>query len=659
MAHKERKDVIEKRYFDSSIRPQDDFYRYVNNGWLKKNKIPASENRWGSFVTLQDTTRKNLRTLLSNIPNTKIRKGSEIAKMHDLYASAMDMKSRNKLGILALKKEIEIIESLENISEISELLAYLHARDVRAPFGLWIDQDDKNSKRMVLRISQAGLGMPDREYYLKKNTETKRIANAYQTYIRKMLALENRYKKNEINNVVKIILKIEQKLAKASMDKVDLRDAHKIYNKYSVSSLKKQYSSIAWDTYFDLLKVPKKARQHVIIDQPVFLDTVNKLLKDVPIHEWKIYLHWHFLDTYSGVLGEDFLLVRFAYYGKSLQGLAKMPELWKRGVGVVNSIMPDALGKLYVEHYFSKKSKKRITALVHNLLEAYRIRIKELDWMSQNTKKYAYRKLETMSLQLGYPKKWETYNKLSVHKKTHAQNILAGTLFHFEKDMRKLAKPTDRNEWFTSVQTVNAYYSPNLNQITFPATILQPPFFYADADDAVNYGAIGSIIGHEITHGFDDSGAKFDEFGNLKNWWTKADKHKFKKKSHILVSQFDSLKVADQIPVNGKLTLGENIADLGGLIIAYKAFMLSQKNKTKKKINNFTPEQRFFISHTQSQRELIRDEFVKFIALNDVHAPTEFRTNIPVSNMEEFYTAFNVKKGDRLYRKSKKRAMIW
>lgn len=651
---------INKQDFDTSIRPQDDFYRYVNGGWLKRNTIPPTESRWGSFLILRDENRKNLHNILKELTEKKTpKKGSDVEKLKDLYLSSMDMHRRNRQKLTYLEESFARIDNLSGRDAYTSLFAYLHLRSIDAPFALWFDQDDKNSERMVLRIGQGGIGVPDRDYYIKKDKESKRILEAYKKYLYGMLRLEGFYKKKEVPKVVATILRIEKKLAIASMAKVDRRDPHKTYNKRTVIELQKDYPYMNWKEYFDLLGVPKKARQHIIVDQPKFLEEVNKLLRTTSISDWKKYLRWHFLDEYAGTLGEDFLAVQFTYYGKAIQGLVKMPELWKRSVGVTNSVLPDTLGKLYIKKYFPESSKKKISILVKNLIKAYRLRLKELDWMSESTKKKALRKLDTMSLQLGYPKKWQSYRALRIESESFAQNIIQAAIFHFGLEVKKLAKPTDKNEWYMSAPTVNAYYSPNLNQIVFPAGILQPPFFYPNADNAVNYGAIGAVIGHEMTHAFDDSGAKFDEYGNLRNWWSKADIKRFKARTKVLVGQFNRYEIVDGIKLNGKFTLGENIADLGGAIIAFKALRMSQRNKISKNIDGFTPSQRFFISHALSERTLIRDKFLKFAALNDPHSPNEFRSNGPMSNMDEFYETFGVKRGDALYRAPKERVRIW
>ncbi|HEX9608759.1 MAG TPA: M13 family metallopeptidase [Candidatus Paceibacterota bacterium] len=652
---------INKSDFDNSVRPQDDFYRYVNGSWLKRNKIPPTENRWGSFLTLRHKNRKVLRTLLDELVTKRnLPLGSDLRKLRDLYHSSLDSKKRNRQGLAYLQEGFARIGQLKRRTDVAELLGYLHMRGVDAPWGLGIDQDDKNSRRMVLRLYQSGIGVPDRNYHVKRDAESRRVRKAYQNYIVTMLRLEGHYQsEKKINEAVQTILRIETKLARASMTPVERRDTRAQYNKYSLTKLERSYPAVQWKLYLKALRVPRRAWSNIIVNQPRFLAACNALLIKASLADLQVYLRWHFLDTYALTLGEAYLKASFAYHGVAIQGLRRSPESWKRGIAIADSLMGDALGKLYVQRCFPARSKKAITKLVHNLVEAYRFRIRKLDWMSKATRMRAIRKLDAISLQLGYPDKWLSYRKLVITRESFTQNVLNGYLFDFAVEMKKLAKPTNRTDWFISAPTVNAFYSPNLNQITFPAGILQPPFFYAGADDAINYGAIGATIGHELTHGFDDCGALFDEKGNLRNWWVKADRERFEKRTKVLEKQFNAYRVVEGINVNGKLTLGENIADLGGIVIAYTAFESTRQAEKGKHLDGFTPKERFFISHALSERTLVRDEFLKFSVRNDPHSPNEFRSNGPLSNLGEFYDAFNVQRGDKLYRAAGARASIW
>lgn len=650
--------ILNFKDFDFTVDPADDFYRYVNGGWLKRNKIPKTENRWGSFLILRDKTKKDLRILMEKISkNTRARRGSDQQKMRDLYLSGMDVKKRNKDGAEALKQKFRIIENMRSKNDLISVLVHLHEINVYVPWVIYTDQDDQNSKKIVLRLHQSGLGMPNRDYYLKNDDDSKRVRTAYKKYIRKISTLIDRNDLKNIQRTVATILLIETKLAKASMSRTKLRNISSQYNKKSIKELQKLAPMIEWHEYFRGIKV--KNLRTVIVDQPDFLKEVNNLFSALSLSKWKVYLRWHLIRVYASKLSDDFVDANFDFYGKTIMGTEKMPPRWKRCLEMVDGVMGEALGREYVAKHFPPKAKRKVNALVNDLIAAYAGRINELDWMTFATKKKAIEKLHTIERKLGYPEKWQSYKKLHIHPDSYAQNYMNAALFEFHRNMAKLGKPVDRKEWGMSPPTINAYYHPNLNQIVFPAGILQPPFFNLTADDAINYGAIGAVIGHELTHGFDDQGSQFDNNGNFKNWWAKNDKKRFEEKTKILVTQFNSYKITNDMHINGKLTLGENIADLGGLVLAFRALQRSLKRKRQGKIDGFTPEQRFFISAAIVERELVRDEFLKLQVRNNPHSPGEFRVNGPLANMVEFYEAFQIKNGDNLFRKEKDRVSIW
>ncbi|HEY4502385.1 MAG TPA: M13 family metallopeptidase [Candidatus Paceibacterota bacterium] len=649
---------IEKRYFDYSARPQDDFYRYVNGGWMKKSTIPSTQSRWGSFDILHQKNQKRIRELIENLNSLKLtKKSDELRKVYDLYQSSMDMAKRNKQGLSYLQEGFDVINSLSSITGLPYVFAYVHRMGIDAPWGLVFDLDDKESRRVVLRIAQGGIGVPDRNYYTKHDKESKRVRMAYERHIKHVLQLEGFYTQQECAQYTKVILNMEKRLAYASMTPVERRDPHASYNKCPLSVMSKKYPVFNWREYFSLLNIPVVAHKHLIVNQPKFLEEVNMMIQEIPTEHWRVYLRFHFLYASESFLDARFVDAKFQYQ-QVISGQKELPELWKRSAGIVNMFMEDALGKLFVAKYFLPSAKKRIKQLVKNLIMAYESRLKQLSWMSVVTKKRALKKLRSITLQLGYPDKWQSYKELNVTNESFVKNVIECARFHFDLESARLAKPTDRKLWPMPSAIVNACYSPNLNQITFPAGILQPPFFYPDADDAVNYGAIGSIIGHELTHGFDDEGSQFDEYGNLKNWWKKSDKEHFNKRTKILEKHFNTFKVVDGIRVNGKLTLGENIADLGGVVIAYEAFKMANR-RIKNKIDGLTPDQRFFVSYAITERVLVRDEYIKWAVLNDPHSPSEFRVNGIVAHSTEFYEAFNVKIGDELYRTEKRRTLIW
>lgn len=650
---------IRQNDFDTTTRPQDDFYQFANGGWLSRHTIPPSENRWGSFHILHQQNRKQLHAILKHLPKESLRPGSDDAKLRDLYLSAMDMRTRERQGTQYLREGFDTIAQFSGGEDIPHVFGYLHIRGVSVPWELHIGPDDKCSRRTALYLSQGGLGVPERDYLVKSDSESRRITRAYKTYIRQLLRCEGVHRNRDIPQIVRTIIRIETELAHASMTREQERDVHATYNLFSQAQLQQAYPHIPWKRYFDALGVPSAARRRVIVSQPKFIAAVDRLLGTVSAEVWRTYLRWHFLDAYAGTLGRAFFETRFAYYGKAIQGLDAPPEPWKRGVQTATALMPDALDRRYVRAHFPSSAKRQMRTLADTIKAAFRDRLAELSWMNERTKQHARKKLDTMTIQLGYPEKWRSYRSLQIDRTSFTQNTMAAMRFEHAYDMWRLTRPTDPTEWYMPASAVNAYYVPTLNQMTFPAGILQPPFFYTDADPAINYGAIGTVIAHELTHGFDDQGSQFDAHGNLREWWSDADRKRFRRRTRVLKRQFDQYTVCGGIPLNGGLTLGENIADLGGLVIAYDGFTRAVKDVATPLIDGFTPEQRFFLAHAIMERCLTRDAYLKFQARNDVHAPAAFRSNVPVSNCDAFYRAFGVTPGDALYRPPQERARIW
>jgi len=641
---------------NKTVRPQDDFYLYANGGWLKKNRIPADESRWGSFIILRYEAEHNLKNIVDELLKKRSKNGTEEQLVGDLYRSGMDMATRNKHGVKPLEQYRKEITAVSNTKELLTLIARFHKLGIAVPWGTIIDQDSKNSSRYALHIYQSGIGLPDRDYYLKDDGEFVRVRKAYVDHIICIFRLLG-YSVTESFKKTETVMKVETLLAKASMDKVMARDADKIYNKRTLAELQKQVPQVAWRAHFKGAGIPNVP--YVIAMQPEFLKAAGKLLTTLPLEEWKVYLEWHLADDASGFLSEDFVKANFKF-SQVLSGNKKMKPLWRRTLGVVNGSLGEALGKVYVSKYFDQAKKRKMDTLVSDLFVVYAERIKNLDWMSAPTKKKALAKLKTMQRKIGYPRVWKGYKGLVIKPEDYFGNILRVTEYERLREMKKLVrKGIDRDEWFMYPQTVNAYFHPTMNEIVFPAAILQPPFFNFEADDAFNYGGIGAVIGHEITHGFDDQGAKFDEKGNLKMWWTSADKKKFEQKGRVVVKQYDSFTVADGVHVNGGLTLGENIADLGGLVIGYEAYQRHLKKTGRKDIAGLTPEQRFFLGFAQAEQELNRPEAIKTRTLTDPHSPPECRINGPLAHFTPFYEAYGVKKGDKLYREQKARAHIW
>lgn len=647
--------------FDASelskrIRPQDNFYQYVNKKWMEQNPIPKSESRWGTFMILRYDTDKKLRALVTVLMKKRAQKGSDEQLVGDFIRSGMDLATRNAKGLAPLQPVLSRIERLSTVQELTGLLAYLHRLGIGALWGIGIDQDSKRSDRYALHIGQDGLGMPDRDYYLKDDAESVRVRTAYRTHAKNLFKLMG-YERQDAHRATETLLDIETQLAKASMPKEDLRDPEKTYNKLTLSRLRALAPAVDWVTY--LTRVQGDVAPYFIVMQPNFLRSAGKMLQGISLSDWKTYLSWHVVNDYAAALSTPFVNENFSFYGKVLAGLAAQRPLWRRVLTTVNSGLGELIGKVYVERYFTKEAKQKMDVLVDDLFTAYEARIKSLEWMTGPTKRKALAKLRALNRKIGYPRKWKSFKGLVITADDYVGNIIRMNEYVHRREMQKLKKPIDRDEWHMYPQTVNAYFSPTLNDIVFPAAILQPPFFSLNADDALNYGCIGAVIGHEITHGFDDEGSKFDAKGNLKSWWTKEDRKRFEAKAKKVERQFDQYTVADGLKVNGKLTLGENIADLGGLSIAYDAYQLQLARTGRTDIEGFTPEQRFFIAFAIFERENARPEFVKMQVLTDPHSPGVFRINGPVSNFTPFYEAFNVKKGDKLYRRPGEREMVW
>ncbi|TSC68946.1 MAG: putative metalloendopeptidase [Parcubacteria group bacterium Gr01-1014_56] len=621
---------------DRTVRPQDDFYHFANGGWLKKNKIPETESRWGSFTILRVEAEHNLKKIVDSLLAHKSpKKGSAEQLVGDLYCSGTDMKRRNALGIQPISSLRQKVHHISSQKELLRTIAYFHR---------------------LGHFYQSGLSLPDRDYYLKDSPEFLRVRTAYIKHLNTIFCLLG-YTASEADKKTKIVLKIETRLAQISMDKVDTRDAEKTYNKKSIAELVKHVPAVNWQNYFKEAGIPRVP--YVILMQPEFLKKAASLLQTLPLEDWKVYLEWHLIDDASGFLTDAFVKANFRF-SQALTGNKKMKPLWRRILAVTNGALGEPLGKIYVKKYFDQAKKQKMDTLVSDLFAVYEARIKNLDWMSTSTKRKAITKLRLMNRKIGYPRKWKSYVGLVIRADDYFGNLLRATEFERKRQMKKLkSKSVDREEWHMYPQTVNAYCNFNLNEIVFPAAILQPPFFNFSADDAFNYGGIGAVIGHEMTHGFDDQGAKFDGKGNMKTWWSPSDKKKFEQKGKILVTQYNAFKVADNVAVNGQLTLGENIADLGGLVIGFDAYQRHLQKTGRKTIAGFTPEQRFFLGFAQAERELSRSEIIKTLTLTDPHSPAETRINGPLAHFTPFYEAFCVTKKNKLYRDLKNRAHIW
>jgi putative endopeptidase len=648
---------IDVQYMDTSVRPQDDFFTYLNGNWLKTAEIPADKSSWGTFAKLRDDVLPQLRGIIEAAEAEKSKKaGSEAQKIGDLYASYMDQQKLDALGIKPLAGELNRIRSIKDKKGLPLLVAYLGKIGVTTPYSLSVRQDARESTRYAVYIGQSGLGLPDRDYYLKKDDAKLAAALArYEAHVARILTLAG--DKNaafEARNIVAL----ETALAEAQWTKVQNRDPVKRYNKTAIKQLAELAPGYDWGHALAAAGVANKV-DYVIVSQPSYLAGFNAQLEKTDLATWKAYFEWQLLREASPFLSSSFADAHFDFYSTVLTGVAVKPPRWKTAVNLLEGTMGEALGKLYVEQYFPPERKARMDELVKNVLAAYKTSIDNLDWMSPETKKEAQAKLAKFTPKIGYPNKWRDYASLAIVKGDLIGNVLRADNFAYQRMINKLGKPIDREEWGMTPQTINAYYSSTMNEIVFPAAILQPPFFDARADDAVNYGAIGAVIGHEISHGFDDGGSQSDGDGNLRDWWTKEDRANFKAKADALVKQYDGYSPLPGYHVNGALTLGENIADNSGAAIAYKAYQLSLGGKPAPVIDGFTGEQRFYMGFGQIWRTKMREAQQILQIKTDPHSPGQFRTNGPVVNQPGFYEAFGVKPGDKLYVAPEQRVIIW
>ena len=648
--------AIDPANIDTTVRPQDDFYHYANGMWIKNNPIPGSEVRWGAFNVLQDNTYKKLKVLLEEASAANAKKGTNEQKVGDFYATAMDSANIEKQGMSVIADELKMIGDIKSKDDVLAVAAQIQRKALAPMFTFYVYQDQKNSSAYIPYVDQGGLTLPDRDYYVNNDARSKEIRTAYATHLENMFVLMGDDAKTAKANA-QTIIRLETRLAKASKTRVELRDPQANYNKMTVAEVNKITPNIDWSKHFDRLKLAKS--ESFIVGQPAFLKELDKMISAEPVDAWKTYLRWHLVASMAGKLNNAFVVESFNFNGKVMNGAKEMKPRWKRVLNDIDNAMGEALGEVYVKKYFSDDAKKRCLEMVNNMQAVYRERIQKLDWMTDSTKTQAIAKLDVFITKIGYPDQFKDYAKLEIDRSSYARNVLRANEFAFDQMINKLGKPVDKKEWGMSPYTVNAYYNPTINEIVFPAGILQFPFFDPQADDAVNYGGIGAVIGHEMTHGFDDQGCQYDKEGNLKNWWTPTDEKRFKEKTNKLVAQYNAYTVLDTVHVNGELTLGENIADLGGISIAYDAFKRTAQGKANEKIDGFTADQRFFFGWAQVWRQNITKENLMQRIVTDPHSPGQYRSNGPLSNMVEFYEAFGVKEGDKMWRPEAERLKVW
>ena len=648
---------IDSANMDLSIQPGDDFFEFANGGWLKNTKIPNDKSRWGSFNQLIEDNNDRLHTILENLAkNTDAKKGSKEQNIRDLYKSGMDTAAINAAGIKPINPILEKIDKIATPEDLIRTVSTLHTQGIDLLYSFYVGPDDKNVEKVVPQFAQSGLGMPTKDYYTKTDAKTTKVRDAYKKYIQQILELSGNSTADAATKASKIF-EIEKKLAANSLTPVEMRDPEKLYNKFSIKDLDAKTSTIKWGTLLADLKIT--GQDTILIAMPHFYNELDKQLSSINIEDWKTYLKFHTVSQVAPFLSSDFENAHFELYSKTMSGVEEKEARWKTITGVIDGAVGDQLGQMYVDQYFKPEAKERMLDLVNNLQSTFKDRIQQLDWMSATTKEKALAKLNSFVKKVGYPDVWKDYSKLTITADNYLQNVLNASAFEYDYQISKLGKAVDKKEWFMTPPTVNAYYNPPFNEIVFPAGILQFPFFDFDADDAVNYGGIGAVIGHEMTHGFDDQGRQYDATGNLVNWWTEEDGKKFDAKAKVVIDQFNSFTVLDTIHVNGELTLGENIADLGGLTIAYEAFKKTKQGQSNDLKDGFTPDQRFFLSWAQIWRSKMRDDAAFQQIQTDPHSPGKWRCNGPLSNFEPFYKAFNVTTTNKMFVAPEKRAAIW
>ncbi len=645
--------AFDTSFIDTTVQPCENFYQYAIGGWRDANPVPETESRWMAFNILNEENRQKLLEIVDEVRlNTDTEKGTDEQMIRDFYNAAMDTAAIDAAGISGIAPILESIDAIASKEDLMILFGKLAPKGVKTPVGLYIGTDSKNSKMNTVYASQAGLNLPDRDYYLQDNEKFADIRDAYVAHINTMFELSGQGKE-----VGESILALETKLAEISWSRLERRDPNKRYNKKNLQD---------WDATLDALPVEQIATARgfgvfdtIIVGQPSFFTALNDLLKSEDIAVWKNYMKWNAITGFANYLSSDLVAENFAFYRTKLSGTSTMKPRNERVFSTMNGVLGEPLGKLFVKEYFDEESKEYMSNMIENLRSAYKDRIQELAWMSDETKEKAMKKLDAFTYKVGYPDEWEDYSKLEIVDNSYIQNILNAREFGYNDMLDKLGQPVDKTEWGMSPQTVNAYYSPTNNEIVFPAGILQPPFFHKDFDHAINYGGIGAVIGHEFSHGFDDQGSKFDWDGNLNSWWTDEDRAKFDQLAQKLGEQYDSYFPIDSMNVNGQMTMGENIADLGGVTLAYEALQKQYKGNTPEDIDGFTWQQRFFLGWANVWKGNIKEEEMMKRLKSDVHSPAEYRVIGPLVNFEPYYEAFGTCEAGAMHKHDSARIMIW
>jgi putative endopeptidase len=648
---------LDLNHIDPSVRPQDDLFRFMNGKWLKESVIPDDRATDGAFYWLYEQAEKQVKQIILDQAASNAAVGSIAQKIGDLYNSFMDEEKIEQLGITPIAKDLAAAASFKTADEFFQVLGELESRGASGLFYSYVSTDNKDSSKNIVYLGQSGLSLPDEAYY--REGEYQEVRDAFLLHVEKIFELA---KLPNGKAAALQVLELETQIAACHWDQVKDRDAEATYNKKSFSELTSLAPAFNWQLWITSSKTPSHVLEQVIVRQPSYFEGLSKLIQSFDLDKWRSWLTWHIISGASPYLNKALVDENFSFYGTTLSGIPKLKERWKRGVGLVEGALGEAVGQIYVDRHFGKQAKERMVGLVANLIEAYRVDIKALTWMSDETKEKAFIKLDKFTPKIGYPDKWRDYSKLTINPGDLIGNLAQISKYSQDYEYAKIGKPVDKSEWYMTPQTVNAYYNPGMNEIVFPAAILQPPFFDVLADDdAANYGGIGAVIGHEIGHGFDDQGSKYDGDGNLVNWWSDKDRAEFEKRTKKLIEQYDQLSpsAAPEVKVNGALTIGENIGDLGGLTIAYKAYEISLNGKQPPEIDGYTGAQRFFMGWAQSWRGKYRPEEVKRRIATDPHSPDEFRCNQIVANLTEFYDAFAVKPSDKHFMPEGQRVRIW
>ena len=646
---------IDTQYFDPAVKFSEDFFLAINGKWLAETAIPADKASYGSFHILHDNSQKAVKAIIDEVAaRTDLVAGSDEQKLGSFYNSFMDEATIEKLGLAPLAPQLDAIKALNDKAGLAALFARLQRDGVGIPFGWYVNNDAKNSSAYAVYLGQSGLGLPDRDYYFKDDEASQKILTAYQQYLADMLSMAGHA---DAPAAAQRVFALEKALAEHHWTRLESRNADKTYNKMSASELNSSLGNFDWAAFAAGVKLADVS--DVIVRQPSYFEGFAKVLESTDLQTWQDYLTMRTINSYADKLSSNFADRRFAFYSTTLSGIEEQQPRWKRAVEASDQVLGELTGKLYVERHFKPEAKERMEQLVANLIKAYEISIKELEWMTEDTKLAALDKLRKFTPKIGYPDKWKDYSTLEIKADDLVGNFVRASHWGYDEMVAKLGKPIDKSEWFMTPQTVNAYYNPVNNEIVFPAAILQPPFFNMDADDAVNYGGIGGVIGHEIGHGFDDQGAKYDGDGNLRNWWTEQDKGQFQARGAKLVGQYNKFEPLPGVNVNGAVALGENIGDLGGMTVALKAYQLSLEGKDAPVMDGFTGEQRFFISWAQVWRTKFREEALRRQLSTGPHSPAHYRVIGVLPNIPQFYTAFDIKEGDAMYLPPEQRVKIW